>query len=267
MGIRSVAVYSALTPARGNVREADVAYASAPPTPESYLSVERLLEAAAATGAQAVHARLRVPVREHPPSRRRARTPALVFVGPPVRAVEVMGDKIRAKQTVSAAGVPVVPGRAEPGLTDADLLAAAEAGRLPGAGQALGGRGRQGDAAVTEPGALAEALRSARREAASSFGDDTLFLERFVTRPRHLEVQVLADTAGTTVHLGERECSLQRRHQKVVEEAPSVLLDEAARRASAAPPSTPPARSATPAPARRSSSSRPTLPRSSSSWR
>ena len=144
----------------------------------------------------------------------------------PAAAVEVMGDKIRAKQTVSAAGVPVVPGRSEPGLTDADLLAAADEVGFPVLVKPSAGGGGKGMRLVHESSALAEALVSARREAASSFGDDTLFLERFVTRPRHIEVQVLADTHGTTVHLGERECSLQRRHQKVVEEAPSVLLDE-----------------------------------------
>ena len=229
LGIRSVAVHSDADAGARHVREADVAVRLGPASAlESYLSVERLLEAAAATGAQAVHPGYGF-LSENTAFAQACADAGLVFVGPPVRAVEVMGDKIRAKQTVSAAGVPVVPGRAEPGLTDADLLAAAEQVGYPVLVKPSAGGGGKGMRLVTEPGALAEALRSARREAASSFGDDTLFLERFVTRPRHLEVQVLADTAGTTVHLGERECSLQRRHQKVVEEAPSVLLDGDAR--------------------------------------
>ncbi|MCW2779231.1 MAG: accC, partial [Frankiales bacterium] len=153
----------------------------------------------------------------------------LVFVGPPAHAVEVMGDKIRAKQTVSAAGVPVVPGRTDLGMTDADLVEAADEVGYPVLVKPSAGGGGKGMRLVHAPGDLAEALVSARREAASSFGDDTLFLERFVLRPRHIEVQVLADTQGTVLHLGERECSLQRRHQKVVEEAPSALLDEAGR--------------------------------------
>jgi acetyl-CoA/propionyl-CoA carboxylase biotin carboxyl carrier protein len=140
-----------------------------------------------------------------------------------------MGDKIRAKATVSAAGVPVVPGRSEPGMTDADLVAAAEEVGYPVLVKPSAGGGGKGMRLVHESAALPAALMSARREAAASFGDDTLFLERFVLTPRHIEVQVLADSHGAVVHLGERECSLQRRHQKVVEEAPSVLLDPVTR--------------------------------------
>ena len=172
-----------------------------------------------------------------------------------------MGDKIRAKQTVSAAGVPVVPGRTDLGMTDADLLAAAEEVGFPVLVKPSAGGGGKGMRLVHDRAELPEALVSARREAASSFGDDTLFLERFVTRPRHIEVQVLADAHGTTLHLGERECSLQRRHQKVVEEAPSVLLDAGAARARTARSPSPPRRpSATPAPGRWSSSCRATPP-------
>ena len=224
MGIRSVAVHSDADAGARHVLAADVAVRLGPASAaESYLSVERLLEAAALTGAQAVHPGYGF-LAENAAFAQACAAAGLVFVGPPVHAVEVMGDKIRAKQTVSAAGVPVVPGRSEPGMTDADLLDAAVEVGFPVLVKPSAGGGGKGMRLVTEPSALAEALVSARREAAASFGDDTLFLERFVTRPRHIEVQVLADTHGTTVHLGERECSLQRRHQKVVEEAPSVLL-------------------------------------------
>jgi acetyl-CoA/propionyl-CoA carboxylase biotin carboxyl carrier protein len=224
MGIRSVAVYSDADAGARHVHEADVAVRLGPArAAESYLSVERLLEAAALTGAQAVHPGYGF-LAENAAFAQACAAAGLVFVGPPVHAVEVMGDKIRAKQTVGAAGVPVVPGRSGPGMTDADLLAAADEVGYPVLVKPSAGGGGKGMRFVTEPSALAEALVSARREAAASFGDDTLFLERFVTRPRHIEVQVLADAHGTTLHLGERECSLQRRHQKVVEEAPSVLL-------------------------------------------
>ena len=154
----------------------------------------------------------------------------IVFIGPPVAAIQTMGDKIAAKAAVSAFGVPVVPGVARPGLTDDELIAGGRRGRLPGAGQAVGRRRRQGHAGGrTNRQSCRPRWSRARREAASAFGDDTLFLERFVLSPRHIEVQVLADAHGNVVHLGERECSLQRRHQKVIEEAPSPLLDAATR--------------------------------------
>jgi acetyl-CoA/propionyl-CoA carboxylase biotin carboxyl carrier protein len=224
MGIRSVAVYSDADAGARHVREADVAVRLGPANAlDSYLSIERLLAAAAQTGAQAVHPGYGF-LAESTAFAQACADAGLVFVGPPASAVEVMGDKIRAKQTVSAAGVPVVPGRTDLGMTDADLVDAADEVGFPVLVKPSAGGGGKGMRLVTEKRSLAEALVSARREAAASFGDDTLFLERFVTRPRHIEVQVLADTHGTTVHLGERECSLQRRHQKVVEEAPSVLL-------------------------------------------
>ena len=153
----------------------------------------------------------------------------VAFVGPTAYAVGVMGDKIRAKQAVSAAGVPVVPGRAEPGMSDADLVSAADEIGFPVLVKPSAGGGGKGMRLVRVRDELPTALVSARREASASFADDSLFIERFVVAPRHIEVQVLADTFGNTVHLGERECSLQRRHQKVVEEAPSVFLTPALR--------------------------------------
>jgi acetyl-CoA/propionyl-CoA carboxylase biotin carboxyl carrier protein len=224
LGVRSVAVYSDADAGARHVREADVAVRLGPaPARESYLHVPALLAAAASTGAQAVHPGYGF-LAENAAFARACADAGLVFVGPPVAAVEVMGDKIRAKQTVMAAGVPVVPGRTEPGMTDADLVEAAEEVGYPVLVKPSAGGGGKGMRLVHAAAELPEALVSARREAAASFGDDTLFLERFVLRPRHIEVQVMADAHGTTVHLGERECSLQRRHQKVVEEAPSPLL-------------------------------------------
>ena len=229
MGIRSVAVYSDADAGARHVREADLAVRLGPaPARESYLSIERVLEACRRTGAQAIHPGYGF-LAENADFARACAVAGVAFIGPPVHAVQVMGDKIRAKQAVSAAGVPVVPGRTEAGMTDADLVAAAREVGFPVLVKPSAGGGGKGMRLVTDPGELPAALASARREAASSFGDDTLFLERFVLRPRHIEVQVLADTFGTTLHLGERECSLQRRHQKVVEEAPSPLLDGATR--------------------------------------
>jgi acetyl-CoA/propionyl-CoA carboxylase biotin carboxyl carrier protein len=229
LGIRTVAVYSDADAGARHVREADVAVRLGPANArESYLSIERVVAAAKQTGAEAVHPGYGF-LAENAEFARALADNGIVFIGPPVAAVEVMGDKIRAKQAVAAAGVPVVPGRTEPGMTDADLLAAADEVGYPVLVKPSAGGGGKGMFLVESPQDLPDALASARRTAASAFGDDTLFLERYVQTPRHIEVQVLADSHGTTVHLGERECSLQRRHQKVVEEAPSALLDEATR--------------------------------------
>jgi acetyl-CoA/propionyl-CoA carboxylase biotin carboxyl carrier protein len=229
MGIRTVAVYSDADAGARHVREADVAVRLGPaPARESYLNIERVVQAALDTGAEAVHPGYGF-LAENADFAQALADKGIVFIGPPVSAVEVMGDKIRAKTAVAKAGVPVVPGRTEPGMTDADLVAAADEVGYPVLVKPSAGGGGKGMFLVERASEMAPALDSARRTAASAFGDDTLFLERFVTRPRHIEVQVLADAHGTTVHLGERECSLQRRHQKVVEEAPSALLDEATR--------------------------------------
>jgi acetyl-CoA/propionyl-CoA carboxylase biotin carboxyl carrier protein len=229
MGIRTVAVYSDADAGARHVREADIAVRLGPANArESYLSIERVVAAAKDTGAEAVHPGYGF-LAENAEFAQALADNGIVFIGPPVAAVEVMGDKIRAKQAVAAAGVPVVPGRTEPGMTDADLLAAADEVGYPVLVKPSAGGGGKGMFLVDAPQDLPDALVSARRTAASAFGDDTLFLERYLQTPRHIEVQVLADGHGTTVHLGERECSLQRRHQKVVEEAPSALLDEATR--------------------------------------
>ena len=229
MGIRSIAVYSDADAGARHALEADLAVRLGPaPARESYLSIERVLDACRRTGAQAVHPGYGF-LAENADFARACAAAGVVFIGPPVHAVQVMGDKIRAKLAVSAAGVPVVPGRTEPAMTDPDLIEAALEVGYPVLVKPSAGGGGKGMRMVTEPAELPAALASARREAASSFGNDTLFLERFVLRPRHIEVQVLADSLGTTVHLGERECSLQRRHQKIVEEAPSPLLDGATR--------------------------------------
>ncbi|MGW4666622.1 acetyl/propionyl/methylcrotonyl-CoA carboxylase subunit alpha [Streptosporangium sandarakinum] len=221
LGIRSVAVYSDADAGARHVREADVAVRLG----GGYLDIDRILAAAAATGAQAVHPGYGF-LAENAAFARRCAEAGLVFVGPPPEAIEAMGDKIRAKETVAAAGVPVVPGGAEPGD---DLVAAAERVGFPALIKPSAGGGGKGMVLVRSAGELPEALASARRTAAAAFGDATLLIERFVDNPRHIEIQVMADAHGNVVHLGERECSLQRRHQKIIEEAPSPLLDDAAR--------------------------------------
>ncbi|MFK0048033.1 acetyl/propionyl/methylcrotonyl-CoA carboxylase subunit alpha [Streptomyces sp. NPDC090741] len=224
LGIRSVAVFSDADADARHVREADTAVRIGPAAAaESYLSVERLLDAARRTGAEAVHPGYGF-LAENAAFAQACAEAGLAFIGPPASAISLMGDKIRAKETVKAAGVPVVPGSSGSGLSDAELVAAAEAIGMPVLLKPSAGGGGKGMRLVREAGLLGEEIAAARREARSSFGDDTLLVERWVDRPRHIEIQVLADAHGNVVHLGERECSLQRRHQKVIEEAPSVLL-------------------------------------------
>ncbi len=229
MGVRSVAVYSDADADARHVRDADVAVRLGPaPAAQSYLSIQRILDAAARTGAQAVHPGYGF-LSENAAFARDCTCAGLVFIGPPAGAIEAMGDKIRAKATVAAAGVPVVPGSGGTGCDDDALAAAAAAIGYPVLLKPSAGGGGKGMRVVHHARDLPEAIVGARREARGAFSDDTLLVERLVVTPRHIEIQVLADTHGAVVHLGERECSLQRRHQKIVEEAPSVLLDAATR--------------------------------------
>jgi acetyl-CoA/propionyl-CoA carboxylase biotin carboxyl carrier protein len=231
LGIRSVAVYSDADADARHVRDADAAVRLGPAAARSsYLDIGRIVDACLQTGAQAVHPGYGF-LAENPDFARACEQAGVVFVGPPVAAIETMGDKIRAKRSVQAAGVPVVPGRHEPGLDDAALAEAAADLGFPILIKPSAGGGGKGMRVVEGPERLPDELRAARREARGAFGDDTLLIERFVRRPRHIEIQVLADTHGAAIHLGERECSLQRRHQKIVEEAPAPGLTEDARSA------------------------------------
>ncbi|AWL88320.1 acetyl/propionyl/methylcrotonyl-CoA carboxylase subunit alpha [Streptomyces globisporus] len=230
-GVRSVAVFSDADADARHVREADTAVRiGPPPAAESYLNVPALLEAARRTGAQAVHPGYGF-LAENAEFAQACADAGLVFIGPPAAAIALMGDKIRAKETVAAYGVPVVPGSSGSGLTDAELESAAREIGTPVLLKPSAGGGGKGMRLVRDAAVLGEEIAAARREARASFGDDTLLVERWIDRPRHIEIQVLADAHGTVIHLGERECSLQRRHQKIIEEAPSVLLDEATRAA------------------------------------
>ncbi|MER6667846.1 biotin carboxylase N-terminal domain-containing protein [Amycolatopsis japonica] len=229
LGIRSVAVYSDADADARHVREAHTAVRIGPAeAAKSYLSIPAIVQAALDTGAQAVHPGYGF-LAENAEFARACAEAGLVFIGPPVAAIDAMGDKIRAKATVSKAGVPVVPGASDVDIPEGGFAAAAEKVGFPLLLKPSAGGGGKGMRLVNELSELDAAVESARREAKGSFGDDTLLMERFVTTPRHIEIQVLADTHGNVIHLGERECSLQRRHQKIIEEAPSVLLDEATR--------------------------------------
>ncbi|RVX42883.1 acetyl-CoA/propionyl-CoA carboxylase biotin carboxyl carrier protein [Nonomuraea polychroma] len=212
LGITSVAVHTASDAGAKHALEADIALQV-----PKYLDIEAIIRGAVASGAQAVHPGYGF-LAENAEFARRCAAAGLVFVGPPAEAIEAMGDKIRAKATVSAAGVPVVPGGAEP----ADSL---EGWRdFPALIKPSAGGGGKGMVLVRSAAELPEALASARRTARAAFGDGTLLIERYVESPRHIEIQILADSHGNVVHLGERECSLQRRHQKIVEEAPSPFV-------------------------------------------
>ncbi|HEX7306052.1 acetyl/propionyl/methylcrotonyl-CoA carboxylase subunit alpha [Lentzea sp.] len=231
LGIRSVAVYSDADAEALHVRLADEAVRIGPAAArESYLSVEKIVQAAVSTGAQAIHPGYGF-LAENTAFAKACDDAGIVFVGPPAAAIDAMGDKIRAKLTVSAAGVPVVPGRTKEGMSDDEIVDAALEIGFPVLLKPSAGGGGKGMRLVHEESALREAIESARREARGSFGDDTLLIERFVTNPRHIEIQVLGDAHGTVIHLGERECSLQRRHQKIIEEAPSPFLTPEVREA------------------------------------
>ncbi|MFF4382482.1 biotin carboxylase N-terminal domain-containing protein [Kitasatospora sp. NPDC001547] len=236
LGVRSVAVFSDADADAPHVREADVAVRLGPTdrsdssAAETYLRTDQILAAARRTGAQAVHPGYGF-LAENPGFARACADAGLVFIGPPPGAVELMGDKINAKEAVRAAGVPVVPGSQATAPTDEQLVAAADEIGYPVLLKPSAGGGGKGMRLVRDPADLPTEIAAARRVARTAFGDDTLLLERWIDRPRHIEVQVLADAHGTTVHLGERECSLQRRHQKLIEEAPSVLLNAETRAA------------------------------------
>ncbi|ALA66805.1 biotin carboxylase N-terminal domain-containing protein [Corynebacterium lactis] len=230
-GIRSVAVYSDADADAPHVRLADVAVHIGPSVArESYLVIDKIINAAKATGADGIHPGYGF-LSENADFAAACADAGIEFIGPPADAINTMGDKISARAAVEARDVPTVPGLSRPGLSDEELIEAAPGIGFPVLIKPSAGGGGKGMHRVEEPSALPGALVTARREAAGAFGDDSLFLEHFVDTPRHIEVQIVADKHGNVIHLGERECSLQRRHQKVIEEAPSPLLDEATRAA------------------------------------
>ena len=229
LGIRTVAVYSDADRNAPHVRYADEAYyIGEPPAAQSYLRVDKLLEVAKQSGAEAVHPGYGF-LSERAHFAQACFDAGLVFVGPPPEAIERMGNKQVARSTVIAAGVPVVPGT-EPGLNDEELVAAGERIGFPLLVKAAAGGGGKGMRHVHNAAELPGAIAAAKREATAAFGDGTVYIEKLITNGRHIEIQVLADSQGNTIYLGERECSLQRRHQKLIEECPSPFADEELRR-------------------------------------
>jgi len=228
MGIRTVAVYSEADRDALHVRFAHEAYPiGPPPSSESYLRIDKILDVAKRSGAEAIHPGYGF-LSENDEFSRACRDAGVVFVGPPPEAMEAMGDKVRSRELMTKAGVAVVPG--SPPLKDAGEAAAyAEKIGYPVLLKASAGGGGKGMRVVRTSAELPSLLAQAQGEARSSFGDETVFLEKYVDRPRHIEVQVLADAHGNCIHLGERECSIQRRHQKLIEESPSPVIDAATR--------------------------------------
>lgn len=225
MGIHAVAVYSEADINARHVSEADSSFCLGPaPAAESYLNIAKVVGAAQSTGAQAVHPGYGF-LSENPDFAKALQVAGIVLIGPNIGALEAMADKIRAKELVANYGVPVAAGFSAAGLSDEQITEQAIDIGFPLLIKPSAGGGGKGMVQVREPSEVPAALGAARRIARSAFGDDTLLLERLIDTPRHIEVQILADTQGNTVHLGERECSLQRRHQKVIEEAPSALLE------------------------------------------
>ncbi|MBL8146470.1 MAG: acetyl-CoA carboxylase biotin carboxylase subunit [Anaerolineae bacterium] len=225
LGIETVAVYSEADRTALHVRYADEAVLIGPPAPrESYLKIETILDVARRTGADAIHPGYGF-LSEREEFAQACQDEGIVFIGPPASAIATMGDKQAARATVMKVGVPVVPG-SEPGMHDDDILAIASQIGFPIMVKAAAGGGGKGMRAVHKAEDLPNALASARREAESAFGDGSVYVEKMIEGARHIEFQVLADTHGNTIHLGERECSIQRRHQKLVEESPSPFMDD-----------------------------------------
>ncbi len=235
MGMEAVAVYSDADASAAHVRLADIAVRLGPPPPsESYLRIDGVVEAALATGAQAVHPGYGF-LAERAAFARAVEAAGLAFVGPASDAIEALGDKLNARRLAARVDVPSVPGTLEPAPVDhpdqaAEIIATARRIGFPLLVKAAAGGGGRGMRRVTREEDLAAALVSGSREAQSAFGDGSVYLEREILPARHIEVQLLADAHGTVVALGERDCSLQRRHQKLVEEAPAPGLTEAQRR-------------------------------------
>jgi acetyl-CoA carboxylase biotin carboxylase subunit len=229
LGIETVAVYSEADRTALHVRYADEAVLIGAPAPrDSYLRIEKIIEVAKRTGADAIHPGYGF-LSEREEFAQACQDEGIIFIGPPPRAIATMGDKQAARATVVKAGVPVIPG-SEPGARDDEILALAAGIGFPVMVKAAAGGGGKGMRAVYDAADLPGALAAARREAESAFGDGSVYIEKLIEGARHIEFQILADTHGNTVHLGERDCSIQRRHQKLVEEAPSAFVDDDLRR-------------------------------------
>ena len=230
LGVRAVAIYSDADARAPHVRAADEAVHIGPaPAAESYLKGDRIVEAALRVGAEAIHPGYGF-LSEREWFARAVRDAGLVFIGPPAEAIAAMGSKTAARQLAIAAGVPVVPGTTEALRDEAEARAVAERFGYPVLLKAAAGGGGKGMRVVRDPSSLGSSLETARRESKAAFGDDAVYVEKYIVGPRHVEIQVLGDKHGTMLSLNERECSVQRRHQKMIEEAPSVAVTPELRR-------------------------------------
>jgi acetyl-CoA carboxylase biotin carboxylase subunit len=230
-GIRTIAVYSEVDRLAPHVLAADEAYPIGPaPSSESYLRADRLIEVAREVGAEAIHPGYGF-LAERAAFAKAVEDAGIVFVGPSAETIAAMGDKTEARRRMKEAGVPIVPGLTEAVADPDEAVAAADEIGYPVLLKAAAGGGGKGMRVVQDAEELPKAFDAARREALAAFGDGSVYLERYLGRPRHIEIQVLGDAHGNVVHLGERECSIQRRHQKLVEEAPSPVLSPAERAA------------------------------------
>jgi acetyl-CoA/propionyl-CoA/long-chain acyl-CoA carboxylase, biotin carboxylase, biotin carboxyl carrier protein len=226
MGIGSVAVYSELDRDAPHVREADEAYLLGPATPaESYLNIEKILEVAQQAGAEAIHPGYGF-LAENAGFATACEKAKITWIGPPPKAIEAMGSKTRSRELMQKAGVPIVPGSTKPAKDAAEAKKEAEKIGYPIAAKAAGGGGGKGFRVAQSEDELEEAFEGASREGEKFFSDPEVYLERYMEDPRHVEVQVLADSKGNVIHLGERDCSVQRRHQKLIEESPAPHVDE-----------------------------------------
>src|SRR5262245_26227556 len=226
LGIASVAVYSEADRDAQHVKRAGEAFLLGPgPAAESYLKVDKLLEVIERSGAEAVHPGYGF-LAENAAFARALEDAEITFIGPPASAIEAMGSKTRARELMQKAGVPIVPGTTEPVETVEDAAKIAEGIGYPIAVKAAGGGGGKGFRVALTEDKLQEAFEGAAREGEKFFSDATVYLERYLPDPRHVEVQVLADGHGNVVHLGERDCSIQRRHQKLIEESPAPMVDD-----------------------------------------
>jgi len=229
MGIRVIAVYSEPDRSMPHAVQADEAYMiGRAPASESYLRIESLIEVARKARADAVHPGYGF-LAENPAFARAVRDAGMRFIGPPAEAIEAMGDKTSARRIVQSSGVPVVPGSERPIENLAEAEEFCHRIGFPVLLKAAAGGGGKGMRTVESPAELPSSLRAARSEAGSAFGDPRIYIEKYLEKPRHIEFQILADEYKNVIHLGERECSLQRRHQKIIEESPSVLMDETLR--------------------------------------
>jgi len=230
MDIQTVAVYSERDRASLHVRMADEAVCiGPPPASESYLAIEKIIAASKRTGAEAIHPGYGF-LSENADLAEACERDGIVFIGPPVHAMRLMGSKISARVAMSRAGVPIVPGTTKPISSDEEAYAVARDIGFPIMVKAAAGGGGKGLRLVKSELEMESALRTARSEALNAFRDDALYIEKFLHQPRHIEIQILADAHGHVIYLGERECSIQRRHQKVMEETPSTFIDDPMRR-------------------------------------